>query len=251
MIQKDSSREVFLSVVVPAFNEEKRIKGTLDRIIRYLATKDFRSEIIVVDDGSRDGTIAAVKSVEEANDFPVLILRNNRNMGKGYTVKKGVLGSVGRYILFSDADMSTPIDEFDKMQPLLEENYDVVIGSRALMDSDIKKRQAWYRERMGKMFNFLVRILVFKGIKDTQCGFKAFKGEVARRIFSKITINRFGFDVELLYLARKLDLRIIEVPIVWINSPASRVRCVSDSLFMFMSLIKIRLNDLLGKYKII
>ena len=248
-MNKNTRDEIYLTVILPAYNEENRIKTTLEHIFDYIRGKDFKVEVIVVDDGSSDYTYEVVEEISKSNDFPIKTFGNDKNMGKGFTVKKGVLQSNGRFILFSDADMSTPIEEFDKMLPLLEKEYDIVIGSRAMYESDIQKRQVWYREGMGKIFNFFVQLLVFRGIKDTQCGFKAFKGDNAKRIFSKVTINRFGFDVELLYLAKKMQLKITEVPIVWINSPASRVRCFSDSLLMFMSLIKIRMNELLGYYR--
>ena len=249
MNQKKTKEEIYLSIIIPAYNEEDRIKKTLEHIFKYLSEKSFTFEFVIVDDGCTDETIDIVKNTIGDKDYSFKIVKNDHNMGKGFSIKKGVIESSGKFLLFSDADMSTPIEEFDKMIPFLEGGSDIVIGSRALNNSDIRKRQIWYREMMGKIFNFFVQLLVLKGIKDTQCGFKAFKADDAKRIFTKMTIYRFGFDVELLYLARILNLKITEVPIIWINSPASKVRCVTDSLSMFMSLIKIRYNRLIGIYK--
>jgi dolichyl-phosphate beta-glucosyltransferase len=245
----EKDKKVFLSIVIPAYNEEKRITSTIERIIEYVHERALASEIIVVDDGSTDKTDQVVEEISQKNQFPIKILKNEQNMGKGFTVKKGALAALGEYILFSDSDMSTPIEEFDKMLPLLTNDCDVTIGSRAMKNSDIQIRQVWYREGMGKIFNFFVQLLVFQGIKDTQCGFKAFRHDPAKRIFSKVTVNRFGFDVEVLFLAKMLKLKIGEVPIKWLNSPASRVRCVTDSLNMFSSLVQIRLNKIKGLYK--
>lgn len=231
--------QIFLSIVIPAYNEEKRIAQTIARIRAYLAQQDYLSEIIVVDDGSTDETLEeaaeALKGIERTQ-----ILSRRRNLGKGFSVKEGVLASKGQHILFSDADLSTPIEELDKFLPWLEEGFDVLIGSRALPDSDIQVRQSYLRESMGKMFNVFVQLLVVKGIKDTQCGFKIFRREAAMDIFPRVKTRSFSFDVEVLFLSRKLGYRIKEIPVIWRNSPQSKVKIISSSLRMFLDLWRIR-----------
>jgi dolichyl-phosphate beta-glucosyltransferase len=231
----------FLSVIIPAYNEETRVEQTLSKIRYYLSQKDYSSEIIVVDDGSCDETAGraaeALKGMEHAR-----VLSRSQNFGKGYSVKEGILQAKGKLILFSDADLSTPIEELDKFLPWIDRGFDVVIGSRALPESDIQVHQSFFRELLGKMFNVLVQILVMRGIKDTQCGFKLFRREAALDVFPRVKIKKFSFDVEALYLCRKLGYRIQQVPVVWRNSPQSRVRIFSSSLKMFLDLWRIRLS---------
>ncbi|MGB9892859.1 MAG: dolichyl-phosphate beta-glucosyltransferase [Candidatus Saccharicenans sp.] len=229
----------FLSVIIPAYNEEKRIGLSLRKILDYLQARRFEAEIIVVDDGSSDQT--ATLAGEILSDFPdskIISLPDNK--GKGAAVREGVLNSKGNLILFTDADLSTPIEELNKLLPLIGENYEVVIGSRALPGSEIKKRQGWLREHLGKFFNLLVRLLVLKGFKDTQCGFKLFKREPAQKIFSRLKTRGFAFDVEALLLAQKLGYQIAQVPIVWINYPESRVHLIRSSFRMFLELLRIK-----------
>lgn len=229
----------FLTVIIPAYNEEKRIGQSLKEIYKFLKTKDYTWEILVVDDGSKDKTIEVSKeSVPEAN---IRIEKNPVNMGKGATIKNGMLLAKGKYRLFSDADLSTPIEELDKMLPYMQSGYSVAIGSRALKESKLEVRQPIYREMMGRMFNLIVRILLIGNIKDTQCGFKLFSDEAAEKIFKIQKLSGFSFDVEVLFLARKFGFKIKEVPVRWINSPASKVSPIKDSLKMFFDLIKIRL----------
>lgn len=228
-----------LSIVIPAYNEEKRIGASLEKILGYLKTKLFASEIIVVDDGSRDRTAEVAAAALEGR-VPFRIVRLDVNQGKGGAVKAGVLASAGQAILFTDADLSTPIDELDKFLPRLDEGYDVVIGSRALPGCDIRVRQAAPREALGKLFNRLVRLSVMKGCPDTQCGFKAFRRAAAMDLFSRLQTKGFSFDVELLVLARKAGYRIAEVPVVWCNSRPSRVRLVRGSWQMLKEILRIR-----------
>lgn len=235
-----SRDNVFVSVVIPAYNEESRIGPSLIRVRDYLGGKGFASEIIVVDDGSTDGTAAAAKGALPAPPAGRVLTRP-QNRGKGYSVREGVLASRGRWILFTDADLSTPIEELDKFLGLLDSGPDVLIGSRALPESDVQVRQHPVREVMGKAFNILVRLLALRGIRDTQCGFKLFSREAARAVFPKARIDGFGFDVEILRLCRKLGFRILQVPVVWRNSAPSKVRLVSSSLGMIADLVKIRL----------
>ena len=229
---------VYLSVVIPAYNEEARIVATLTSICAYLATQPYASEVIVVEDGSRDRTAQrAAEALRGMERHTILSLPRNR--GKGAAVKEGVMKAVGEFIIFSDADLSTPIEELEKFWPWMEQGFDVVIGSRALAGADIQIRQTFFRELMGKTFNVFVRRLVLKGIPDTQCGFKLFRGDVAKQVFSRVAIDGFSFDVEALYLCSR-DHRIQQVPVIWRNSPQSKVRIVRSSLGMLLDLFKIR-----------
>lgn len=199
----------------------------------------YSHEIIVVDDGSNDGTDEIVRKKMETHPA-VTLLRNNRNRGKGHSVKQGVLHSKGASVLLSDADLSTPIEEVEKLYEAQKDGCDFAIGSRAVSGSKILKRQPWYRQVMGMTFNTLIRALAVSGIHDTQCGFKLFTGQAARRVFALQRIERFAFDVEALYLANKMGFKIREVPVVWANSPDSRVGIIRDSFRMMRDLLKIR-----------
>ena len=237
-----------LSIVIPAYNEAQRIGNTLCTVLSYLEQRSYSAEILVVDDGSYDATPQVVTAF--CNQIPpVRLLRNHRNRGKGFSVRNGFLHASGAYLLFSDADLSTPIEEIEQLFAALQESCDVAIASRALAKSRVEVHQPWYRENMGRLFNVLVQTLVLPGIRDTQCGFKCFTREAALNICQRITLERFGFDVEMLYLARKLRYRIREVPVVWRNSPQSRVHVLRDSVSMFGDLLRIRWNDLCGRYQ--
>ena len=228
-----------LSIVIPAYNEALRIGRTLERIDEYLKEYEPFYEIIVVDDGSHDDTEKVVRETAKKHTATVL-LQNGMNKGKGHSVKRGILSSRGRFVLMSDADLSTPIEEIGKLFKELEEGYDIAVGSRSVSGSQILKKQAWYRQLMGKIFNKIVQVVAVPGIRDTQCGFKLFKGDAARRVFARQRIERFAFDVEALYLAKKMGLRIREVPVVWVNSPDSKVSIFRDSLQMLWDILKIR-----------
>ena len=233
------SNNIYLTVVVPAYNEEKRIGFSLFRIKDYLQSRQLSAEIILVDDGSTDRTAeVALEIMEDYPDFRVITLPLNR--GKGAAVRAGMLQARGELVLFTDADLSTPIEELEKFLPLIREGYDLVIGCRALPESIIKERQSWLREHLGKCFNLLVRLLVMSGFRDTQCGFKLFRKEAAREIFFRLETEGFAFDVEVLLLARRLGYRIAQLPVVWINHPQSRVRLFRTSLSMLVELLKIR-----------
>lgn len=229
-----------LSIIIPAYNEEKRIEKTIQNIVSYLAKKFADNyEIIIVDDRSKDKTVEIVKKLSRENE-KIKIMVDEENYGKGYSVKKGMLNAQGKYLLFSDADLSTPIEELDKLLFWIEKGYDIAIGSRSLKDSQVIVHQPFYREMMGKIFNKLVKIWCLSDFVDTQCGFKLFKKEVAKEIFTQTKINRFAFDVEILYLAKRNGLRVKEIPVCWINSPASRVNPIFDSLKMLIDLLRIR-----------
>ncbi len=230
---------VRLSVVIPTYNKESRIASTLEAVAGYLAAKPFASEIVVVDDGSTDRTAEAARAAL-AGRSPSKVLRRDRNLGKGASVKEGVLAAAGELVLFCDDDLSTPIGELDKALAGLEKGADVVIGSRAHPGADIQVRQRRPREWMGKVFNLLVRLFVLKGFLDTQCGFKAFRAAAAKDIFSRLQTAGFGFDVEVLVLARALGYRIAEIPVVWCDVRPSRLRIFRGSWGMARDLWRIR-----------
>lgn len=243
-----NKNDIFLSIVIPAYNEEGRIGNTLSEIISYLKTKDYRSEIIVVNDGSTDSTIPIVKKESEKKDYEIKITENAVCRGKGYSVQKGVMETSGEYVLLTDADLSTPINEIEKLMYWLEKDYDVAIGSRGLKDSQVEIHQTFIREYMGKIFNKIMSLLVFTGFKDTQCGFKCFKRDVVNSIFKKQTIRGFAFDVEILLIAKRQGFRIKEVPVRWLNSPHSRVHIVRDSVLMLYDVFRIRIYDSMKRY---
>ena len=234
------NEDIFLSIIIPAYNEERRIKSTLKRISNYLTSNGYRYEIIVVDDGSTDGTFSLVKRMK-GEIKGLRIIKNMKNKGKGFSVKRGFLSARGRYMLFSDADLSTPIEEIEKLISWFNKGYDIVIGSRALKESHIQIHQPWYRELAGRIFNLFVQAMAVPGIKDTQCGFKCFSQKAALEICKRQRIERFSFDVEMLYIAKKLGYKIKEVPVRWFNNPQSKVSLLKDSFKMFFDLIRIRL----------
>ncbi len=240
---------MYLSLIIPAYNEADRIGNTLEQVFAYLDRQSYEAEIIVVDDGSRDATSEVVRDLQQTATVPLLLETLPQNRGKGYAVRIGMLTKAsGAVRFFYDADASTPIEEIDRCQPLFDAGADIVIGSRALPDSDIQIRQAWYREWMGRCFNGIERILRVTSLKDTQCGFKGFTAAAAACCFSRQTIDRFSFDAELLFIAEKHGLHIAELPVRWLNSPKSRVNPFTDATRMFLDLVAIRANDLAGRY---
>ena len=233
--------EIELSIVIPAYDEQDRIEATLERTLAYVSERYPRSEVLVVDDGSRDQTAARVEKMAERNDR-LRCLRQPANRGKGAAVRAGVLASRGEKVLFMDADLATPIEEIEKLEPFLAEGYDVAIGSRGLRESDIRQRQPFPRELMGRTFNVIVRTLLLGGFSDTQCGFKLFTRDAAHDLFQAQTLDGFSFDVEVLLLAKERGYRIREVPVVWYHAPNSKVSPVTDASRMFVDLVRLRAN---------
>lgn len=236
-----------LSIVIPAYNEELRLPATLERLAEYLPTLGLQTEVLIVDDGSHDRT-AAVAETFAGKISGLRVLSNGTNRGKGYSVRHGMLEAAGELVLFTDADLSAPIEESDKLIGALKNGYDVAIGSRALNRSLISTHESPFREFAGIIFNKIVRVVLWLPFVDTQCGFKAFRRERCRIIFELQRIEGFGFDPELLYLARHYGLRAIEIPVRWGHSPDTKVSMLRDSMKMFIDIFVIRWNALSGKY---
>jgi dolichyl-phosphate beta-glucosyltransferase len=230
---------IHLSVVIPTYNAATRIAASLEAMAFFLAGRPFAAEIVVVDDGSTDGTAEAARAAL-AGFRHARVLRRERNLGKGASVREGVLAAAGEFILFTDDDLSTPIAEIDKALGALEAGADAVIGSRALPESDIRVRQRRPREWLGKAFNVLVRLFVLKGYRDTQCGFKAFRRGPARDIFASLGTPGFGFDVEVLVICSERRYLVAEIPVAWCDARPSRVRMFKGSWGMLRDLWRIR-----------
>src|SRR5437867_4711747 len=235
-----------LSIIIPSYNEESRLPATLERIAEYLADSGIKAEVLVVDDGSKDGT-AAVAEYFRIKIPTLRVVSNGANRGKGYSVRHGMQEARGKIALFTDADLSAPIEEAWKLIEALE-NYDVAIGSRAMDRSLITVHETPFREFAGIIFNKIVRVILWLPFVDTQCGFKAFRRENCGVIFEQQRIERFGFDPELLYLARHHGLRTAEIPVRWGHSAATKVSMLRDSIQMFLDVFTIRWNALTGRY---
>lgn len=235
-----------VSIVIPAYNEEKRLPGTLREIIKFITSKKIKAEIIVVDDGSRDATAAVVTGLKNRL---IRLIKNPHNMGKGFSVKTGVENAKGDIILFTDADLSTPIKHLSEFILYHKEGYEVVIASRDLVESKVMVPQSRFRELGGKIFNIMVRMVTGLPIHDTQCGFKSFTKKAAKLIFSKQTLPGFGFDVEILFIAHNNKISIKESAVEWYNAPGTKVSFLKDSIRMFAELFKIRMNGINGIYK--
>ena len=228
-----------LSVVIPCYNEEQRLPRTIEQVERYLDGKNAPYELILVDDGSADGTREVMDAATERHDgIRVEALPHNR--GKGRALAIGVEAAKGDEILLTDADLSTPIEELDKLQAALNNGAGIAIGSRALRGSRVEVSQPIYRVLMGKGFNLVVQAVLLPGIWDTQCGFKLFRAEVAHRVFAGLITDGFGYDPEVLYRARKQGIKIAEVPVVWRNSAPTKVSAVRSSLDMLKHVFRIR-----------
>jgi dolichyl-phosphate beta-glucosyltransferase len=215
--------ELYLSVVIPAYNEEERLKRFVPGIVDYLRGKELKSEIVVVNDGSKDGTARVTD--ELAKTYPMVrLISLNPNRGKGSAVRAGMLDARARYVLFTDADQSTPIAEVDKLLAKLErESYDMAIGSRAARGAQVDRHQAWHRELAARVFNVARICLTVRGITDTQCGFKCMKREVAQKVFPRVTSDTAIFDIEMLIVATREGYRVAEVPVHWVHDPDTRI----------------------------
>ena len=235
-----------ISIVIPAYNEEKRLPDTLRKVLKFISSKKLKAEIIVVDDGSSDNTASVAASLKNPK---IKVVKNPKNMGKGFSVQNGVKHSKGDIILFTDADMSTPIKHLEEFLQYHKEGFEVVIASRDLVESRVMVPQSQFRELGGKIFNLMVRIVTGLPVHDTQCGFKSFTKKAANLIFPRQTIPGFGFDVEILFIAYNHKLPIKESAVEWYNAPGTKVSFLKDSVRMFAELFKIRMNGIKGRYK--
>jgi dolichyl-phosphate beta-glucosyltransferase len=236
-----------LSLVVPAYNEEQRLPSTLQKMQSFLSRQSFTFEVLVVDDGSADGTAGVVERAMEG--FPRLRLLREPHRGKGHAVRQGMLAATGDCVMFCDADLSMPIEEVTKFPEALRGPYGVAIGSREVAGAR-RIGEPGHRHMMGRVFNLIVRLLAVPGLQDTQCGFKAFTREATRQIFNRQTLDGFGFDVEVLYIARKQGIDITEIPISWYYCASSRVDPIRDTVRMFKDVLAVRSRDRRGVYDV-
>jgi glycosyltransferase involved in cell wall biosynthesis len=235
------------SIIIPAYNESARLGATLDRVLKYICAQQWDAEVLVVNDGSRDNTAELVRAQAKASPA-VRLIDNPGNRGKGYSVRNGMLNAGGEILLFTDADLSSPIEEAHKLFAAIGAGADVAIGSRWLQPDLQAHRQSLVRQFYGRTFNLILRILLGLKLKDTQCGFKAFSRSAAQELFSMQTIEGWGFDAELLFLAAKSRLKIKEVPVVWSDAAGTRINPLRDGLHMMAEVLTIRWNALTGKY---
>jgi dolichyl-phosphate beta-glucosyltransferase len=235
------------SIVIPAYNESARIRTSLEKILAHIQSQGWNAEVLIVNDGSTDDTAQIVRSYATQNSALHLV-ENPGNRGKGYSVRNGMLHANGEVILFSDADLSSPIQEADKLFAAIRGGADVVMGSRWLRAELQTQRQPLYRQLFGRIFNLALRIILGLHYRDTQCGFKAFTRRAARQIFPLQHIERWGFDPEILYLARRFGFRIEEVPVRWAHREGTRINPLRDGLRMFVEILRIRWYSMTGKY---
>lgn len=231
---------MLLSIIIPCKNEAARLPTTLRTILEYVRKRDLESEIIVVDDGSRDRTADVLAPF--LDQYPTItFVRHHKNLGKGAAIRTGVLQSAGDALLFTDADLSTPIEELETLMPYLDRGVDIVIGSRALNRALVVKSQPWYRQGIGRIGNVCIRLFLGLPYRDTQCGFKLFRGIVARELFRQLTMRRWSFDYEILYRAKRNRCHVKEVPVAWANSSHSTFHPIFDSIRCFFDLLWIKL----------
>ena len=235
------------SIIIPAYNEGARLDTTLTKVLRYVAEEKWDAEVIVVNDGSRDNTVEIVQSHMQKNSA-LRLLENPGNRGKGYSVRNGMMNARGEVLLFSDADLSSPIEEAPKLLAAIAQGADIAIGSRWMQSGLQTQRQPLYRQFFGRVFNLLLRVILGLKFKDTQCGFKLFTRRAALAIFPQQRIERWGFDPELLYLAKKYGFEVAEVPVAWAHSTGTRISPLRDGTRMVVEMLKIRWNALTGKY---
>ena len=234
----------FLSVIIPAFNEEQRLPNTLEQLLTYLQDQPYLSEILVVENASQDNTYQVAEEFAQTHnseDLPIQVIREP-NRGKGFAVKRGMYATNGEYRFMCDADLSMPVTEINRFFPPQLEDFDISIASREAPGA-IRYNEPAYRHFVGRIFNTQIRILALPGLNDTQCGFKCFKAEIAEDLFRDIKITGWSFDVEILYLAQQRGYRIVEIPIPWYYNPESHISVVKDSFQMAIDIFKIRLKD--------
>ncbi len=239
MTQLSQPPDIYLSVIIPAYNETRRLGATLEQVLAYFDAQPYSSEIIVVDDGSADETAELARTLLGERPH-ARVLVNEVNRGKGYSVRRGLMESVGERALFSDADLSTPIEHTADLLAALDGGADIAIGSRVLPGADIARHQPFLREMAGRMFSMVQRLLLGTKIADTQCGFKMFTREAVQIITPHQRLERWAFDAELIFIAQRLGLKVVEVPVRWVNSPDTRVRMFSDGMGMVRDLWRIR-----------
>ena len=235
------------SIVIPAYNEAARLGASLDKVLAYIQAQNWDAEVLVVNDGSRDNTAEIIRSFAARNPA-VRLIENPGNRGKGYSVRNGMLNARGEIVIFSDADLSSPIEETPKLLAALDSGADIAIGSRWLRAETQTQRQPLHRQLFGRIFNLLLRLTLGLKFKDTQCGFKAFKAQAAHVVFPLQKIERWGFDPEILFLARKLGFKTEEVPVAWGHSGGTRINPLIDGAKMFQEMLRIRWYSLTGKY---
>lgn len=236
-----------LSIVFPAYNEARRLPSSLEKTFEFISSSGRSAEVVVVDDGSSDTMVEVIQS-QFGHRSDLRIVSYHPNRGKGWAVKTGVLESRGRRVLMSDADLSTPLTDLPVLERAMDNGADLVIGSRAVAGSQVVVAQNVLRQLGGKVFNRLLRTFLLKGLHDTQCGFKLFNREKVGPVFEQMTIERFGFDIEMLFLADRQGLKIAEVPVSWYNSEDTKVNFARDSSQMFIDIFRVRLNDIKGVY---
>ena len=233
--------------MIPAYNESARLGATLEKVLAYVHAQGWNAEVIVVNDGSRDNTADIIRSFA-AKDPALRLVENPGNRGKGYSVRNGMLNARGRIVLFSDADLSSPIEEARKLFQALDEGADIAIGSRWLRAETQTQRQPLHRQLFGRIYNLILRLTLGLQFADTQCGFKAFKQRAVQAIFPLQKIERWGFDPEILFLAQKFKFKVKEIPVAWGHSGGTRINPLVDGSRMVMEMLRIRWYDLTGKY---
>lgn len=247
-MERNETHQVYLSLIIPAFNEERRIGESLDRILSFLQSAPYSSEVIIVDDGSQDRTADLIRE-RYVNQHGIRIYRQSRNLGKGGAVKQGMLLGNGEYLFFTDADLSVPIESLTIFLAHLANHCDVAISTRQKPGAVIEVHQPLYREFLGKMYTRLSNWILGLRVSDFTCGFKGFRREVAKELFSRQRLSNWSFDAEILYLASLNGYRVREIPITWRDDRATKVRLWRDVITSFLGLLVIRLNHYLGRYR--
>jgi len=240
--------EPYLSVVIPVYNETKRLAGSVPTIIDYFEAQSFPYELVIVDDGSSDGTANMARDLF-ASVKNLRVIESKPNRGKGHAVKVGMLAARGKFRLFCDADLSTPLEELEHFWPWFDSGYKVVIGSRKMKGATIERHQPLWRESLGKAFTWLTNKIATKDISDITCGFKVFTAEAAQHMFARSVIDDWSFDAEVLFIAQQHRYKIKEVPVVWHDTPGTKVRLIQDATRSLRGLMRIRMNGMRGRYR--